>query len=65
MSLNEVIHDKPRNSSGIDRPASRDSDNHSSRQSIRLEGFAAHDEFKAASRKPGLAIFDYEEGESI
>ena len=32
---------------------------------LRLDGFAAHDDFQAPQRRPGLAILDYEEGESI
>lgn len=32
---------------------------------MRLDGFAPHDAFRAAERRPGLAILDYEEGESI
>ena len=47
----------------------RDTDRPQQRQSqertVRADGFAPHDDFSPPQRRPGLAILDYEEGESI
>ncbi|MES2974971.1 MAG: hypothetical protein V4757_15260 [Pseudomonadota bacterium] len=34
-------------------------------RTLRADGFATHDAFNPPQRRPGLAILDYEEGESI
>jgi len=63
MSMLESEQDTRRNSaSQSDRPGQQ---RQGEERSINAQGFAAHDDFRPADRRPGLAILEYEEGESI
>ena len=61
MSLNESRGDRDRGASNSDKPQSRES----TQRPPRSDGLTAHDDFQPPGRKAGLAILDYEEGESI
>ena len=61
MSLHESRGDRERGVNRSEKPQSRES----SDRPVRADGLTAHDDFQTPSRRPGLAILDYEEGESI
>ena len=61
MSMQESHGDRGRGTNGSDKPQARES----VERPTRADGFTAHDDFQPPSRKAGLAILDYEEGESI
>jgi hypothetical protein len=61
MSLHESRGDRDRGAGNSDKPQSRES----FQRPARADGLTAHDDFKPPSRRAGLAILDYEEGESI
>ncbi|CAN5649493.1 hypothetical protein BH11PSE7_BH11PSE7_37960 [soil metagenome] len=61
MSLHESQGDRERGAGKSDKPQSREL----TERPMRADGFAAHDDFQPPNRKAGLAILDYEEGESI
>ena len=61
MSLHESRGDRDRGANNSDKPQSRES----AQRPVRADGLTAHDDFQPPSRKAGLAILDYEEGESI
>jgi hypothetical protein len=61
MSLHETRGDRERGANQSDKPQSRES----AERPVRTDGLTAHDDFRVPSRRPGLAILDYEEGESI
>ena len=61
MSLRESRGNRDRGANNSDKPQSRES----VQRPVRADGLTAHDDFQPPSRKAGLAILDYEEGESI
>lgn len=62
MSLNDSSVDRDSRSNTSEKPKSRES---VFVRKARADGLTAHDDFRSPDRKPGLAILDYEEGESI